>query len=76
MMPSKVRGMFPVRPPTNVLRAVISLGRRSFGANMTFAWTDPFTHAGANLHQLLINCFLARPLLLSGRRERLSLAPP
>ena len=45
MMPSKVCGMFPVRPPINVLRAMISLGRRSFGANMTFSWTDPFQAA-------------------------------
>jgi hypothetical protein len=42
MMPSKVCGMFPVRPPINVLRAMTSLRRRSFGANMTFSWTDPF----------------------------------
>jgi hypothetical protein len=41
VMPSKVCGMFPVRHPINVLRAIISLGRRSFGANMTFSWATP-----------------------------------
>src|ERR1019366_3917384 len=39
MMPSRVCGMIPVRPPINVLRAMISLGRRPFGANTPFSWT-------------------------------------
>jgi len=36
-----VCGMFPMWPSINVLMAMISLGLRSFGANMTFSWTDP-----------------------------------